>query len=79
MRAFRHHIPRRSMAGEPLTEPVEIEGRALVTGGTGFVGAAVAAALAQAGAQVRVLARAASDRRNLDGLPVEVVTGDLRG
>ena len=58
MRAFRHHIPRRSMAGEPLSEPVEIEGRALVTGGTGFVGAAVAAALAQAGAQVRVLARA---------------------
>ena len=78
MRAIRHHIPRRSMAGEPLTEPVEIEGRTLVTGGTGFVGAAVAAALARAGAQVRVLARASSDRRNLDGLPVEVVTGDLR-
>jgi dihydroflavonol-4-reductase len=55
-----------------------VSGLCLVTGGTGFVGSAVASALAGAGAQVRVLARAASDRRNLDGLPVEVATGDLR-
>ena len=53
MRAFRHHIPRRSMVGEPLTEPVEIGGRALVTGATGFVGSAVAAALARRGSGAR--------------------------
>jgi dihydroflavonol-4-reductase len=51
--------------------------KALVTGATGFVGAAVARALLRAGWQVRVLARGASDRRNLQGLNVEVATGDL--
>jgi dihydroflavonol-4-reductase len=51
--------------------------RALVTGATGFVGAAVARALINAGWQVRVLARAGSDRGNLQGLAVEVAEGDL--
>jgi dihydroflavonol-4-reductase len=51
--------------------------RALVTGATGFVGSAVARALAGAGWQVRVLVRAGSDRRNLQGIPAEVVVGDL--
>jgi dihydroflavonol-4-reductase len=51
--------------------------RALVTGATGFVGAAVARALSSAGWQVRALARAGSDRSNLGNLPVEVVEGDL--
>lgn len=51
--------------------------RALVTGATGFVGSAVARALCRAGWQVRVLARAGSDRRNLLQLPVEITTGDL--
>jgi dihydroflavonol-4-reductase len=51
--------------------------RALVTGATGFVGAAVARALCLAGWQVRVLARASSDRRNLRQLPLELATGDL--
>jgi dihydroflavonol-4-reductase len=49
----------------------------LVTGATGFVGAAVARHLCRAGHHVRVLVRPASDRRNLAGLPVEPVTGDL--
>lgn len=51
--------------------------RALVTGATGFVGSAVARALCRAGWQVRVLARAGSERRNLLQLPVEIATGDL--
>ena len=51
--------------------------KALVTGATGFVGAAVARALSSAGWQVRALARAGSDRSNLGNLPLEVVEGDL--
>jgi dihydroflavonol-4-reductase len=51
--------------------------RALVTGATGFVGSAVARALVRAGWDVRVFARAGSDRRNLQQLPVEIATGDL--
>ncbi len=50
----------------------------LITGATGFVGSAVVRRLIDAGHQVRALARAHSDRRNLDGLGLEVVTGDLR-
>src|SRR5262245_53249077 len=49
----------------------------LVTGATGFVGSAVARALLRAGRRVRVLARPNSDRRNLDGLAVEIVEGSL--
>jgi dihydroflavonol-4-reductase len=51
--------------------------RALVTGATGFVGSAVARALLREGWQVRVLVRDGSDRRNLDGLGTEAVSGDL--
>ena len=51
--------------------------RALVTGATGFVGAAVARALLQEGWEVRALARKGSDRRNLRSIAVEVVEGDL--
>jgi dihydroflavonol-4-reductase len=50
---------------------------ALVTGGTGFVGANLARELVGVGASVRVLARRGSDRRALDGVKVEIVEGDL--
>lgn len=50
----------------------------LVTGATGFVGSAVARALAAQGARLRLLVRADSDRRNLDGLTADVVEGDIR-
>ena len=49
----------------------------LVTGATGFVGSAVARALAARGYRLRVLVRRGSDRRNLVGLDCENVEGDL--
>jgi len=49
----------------------------LVTGATGFVGAAVARALQGAGFRVRVTAREGSDLRNLKGLAAETVKLDL--
>ncbi len=51
--------------------------KALVTGATGFVGSAVARRLLRDGHHVRVLVRATSDRRNLQGLDVDVIEGDL--
>ena len=51
---------------------------ALVTGATGFIGSAVARRLLARGEKVRVLARAGGDRRNLTGLDIEIVEGDLR-
>ena len=51
--------------------------KALVTGATGFVGAAVARALSAAGWRVRVLARSGSNRSNLQSPAWEVVEGDL--
>ena len=52
-------------------------GLALVTGATGFVGAAVARVLLAAGNPVRVLARPNSNRRNLAGLDVDIAEGSL--
>ena len=51
--------------------------KALVTGGTGFVGSAVTRALIRNGWQVRVLSRAGSDDRNLRKVSVDVALGDL--
>jgi len=50
----------------------------LITGASGFVGAAVLRTLLDAGHDVRAMVRPQSDRRNLEGLDVEIVTGDLR-
>lgn len=57
--------------------PGTASGPILVTGATGFVGAAIARALLAAGRPVRVLARPGSDRRNLAGLNVSVAEGRL--
>lgn len=51
--------------------------RALVTGGTGFVGSHVVRALNAAGHEVRVLHRASSKRDVLDGAAYESALGDI--
>jgi nucleoside-diphosphate-sugar epimerase len=51
--------------------------RALVTGGQGFVGSHLCARLVAEGHRVRVLARPASDLRNIAALELEVVRGDV--
>jgi len=50
----------------------------LVTGGTGFVGAAVVRLLISEGHAVRALARRGSDLRNLCDLDIELIYGDLQ-
>ena len=57
-------------AGSPSLGPV------LVTGASGFVGSAIAAAFREAGYPVRILVRASSPRLNVDPRD-EVVVGDL--
>jgi len=52
-------------------------GAVLITGATGFVGAAVARRLLATGAALRYLVRAKSDTRNIEGLAGERVVGDL--
>ncbi|HNT53651.1 MAG TPA: NAD-dependent epimerase/dehydratase family protein [Anaerolineaceae bacterium] len=49
----------------------------LVTGSTGFIGAALCRALVEQGHQVRAFHRASSNLRLLDELPVEHAIGDL--
>ncbi|HET8825747.1 MAG TPA: NAD-dependent epimerase/dehydratase family protein, partial [Terriglobales bacterium] len=51
---------------------------AFVTGATGFVGSHVARALADQGADLRLLVRASSNTKNVADLKAELVTGDLR-
>lgn len=52
--------------------------KALVTGATGFIGANVVRELLRQGYQVRALVRRESNRRNVEGLDIELAWGDLR-
>ena len=51
--------------------------QAFVTGATGFVGGNLIRELDNVGIKVRALVRPGSDQRNLTGLPIEQVLGDL--
>ena len=51
---------------------------AVLTGATGFVGSHVARALAEQGADLRLLVRANSNTKNIDDVKADRVTGDLR-
>ena len=51
--------------------------KAFVTGATGFIGASIARELISGGHEVRALARPGSNRKNIEGLPLEVWEGDL--
>jgi len=52
--------------------------KVFVTGATGFIGASLVRELLRDGHEVRALARPESDRRNLQGLDLEIHEGDLR-
>jgi dihydroflavonol-4-reductase len=51
--------------------------KTLITGATGFLGSAVVRLLVAEGREVRALVRGASNCRNIDGLDIERVIGDL--
>jgi dihydroflavonol-4-reductase len=52
--------------------------RVLVTGASGFIGSAITRALVSDGRPVVAMLEPGADTRQLDGLDVETVTGDLR-
>jgi dihydroflavonol-4-reductase len=57
---------------------LEFGDRVLVTGASGFIGSALTRALVEDGRHVVVLLQPDADHRNLDGLEVEQVEGDVR-
>lgn len=60
------------------TPPSIPQGKVLVTGGSGHVGANLVHRLVDDGHEVRCLALPGSNNRALDGVDVEIVEGDLR-
>jgi len=52
--------------------------KAVVTGANGFVGSAVVRQLLDTDHEVRALVREKSNRRSIEGLPIEICIGDIR-
>ncbi len=55
----------------------QVEKQVFITGGTGFIGAHLVRLLLQEGYRVVALARPQSNLRNLQGLDIRIVSGDL--
>jgi dihydroflavonol-4-reductase len=51
--------------------------KVLITGGSGYIGSAVVRELLNSGGKAKVLVRETADLRNLDGLDVDLVYGDI--
>lgn len=62
---------------QPPTTNYQPPMRVFITGATGFVGGNLTRMLLADGHEVRALVRAGSDQRNVAGLPIEIVFGDL--
>jgi len=60
-----------------MSETLRPDDLVLVTGGSGFLGSAVARALIARGSRVRAIVRSSSPPDNLAGLGCEIVAGDL--
>ncbi|MDP2729444.1 MAG: NAD-dependent epimerase/dehydratase family protein [Dehalococcoidales bacterium] len=52
--------------------------KTLVTGATGFIGSNLVFELLKQGYEVKALVRKGSDRRNIQGLNIEIISGDLK-
>ena len=69
--------PRRAAAPPPAVS-IGAGDRVAVTGAAGFIGSAITRRLLERGASVVALAEPAGDRRNLEGLDLEVRLADVR-